>query len=119
MTQQPPTPTHTHRALPPPPYIPPPTHSQTVTLHSHLPLPTSWLCGTCHAPHPILELLTQRIADCACGSPSLRAVYDQFGRIFLYWRDDDPSVSDLRDPVKVEEARGRVWEAGGGGLVGG
>ncbi|GAB1319352.1 hypothetical protein MFIFM68171_09562 [Madurella fahalii] len=52
-----------------------------------------------------------------CERPSLRAVYDQFGRIFLCWRDDDPAVSDLRDPDKVREAARRVWQAGGGEVL--
>jgi hypothetical protein len=45
--------------------------------------------------------------------PSLQAVYDQFGALYLFWRDD-PAVSDLRVPGMAEEARWRVWRAGGG-----
>jgi len=48
---------------------------------------------------------------CECDNPTLQTVYDQFGRIFLYWRED-PDVYDLRDPIKVQEAAWRVWEAG-------
>jgi len=48
---------------------------------------------------------------CKCDNPTLQAIYDQFGRIFLYWRDD-PAVYDLKDPVKLQEAAYRVWEAG-------
>ena len=69
------------------------------------------MCSTCSTPHSILSILTARVA-CACGQPSLQAVYDQFGRLFLFWRDD-PAVYDLRDPAKCQEAAWRVWEAGG------
>ena len=48
---------------------------------------------------------------CGCERPTLQAVYDQFGRIFLYWRDD-PAVYDLMDRGKLQEAAWRVWEAG-------
>lgn len=41
----------------------------------------------------------------------LQAVYDQFGDLFLFWRDD-LAVHDLRDPNKVQEAAWRLWEAG-------
>ncbi|KAK0643372.1 hypothetical protein B0T16DRAFT_459529 [Cercophora newfieldiana] len=58
----------------------------------------------------LLSILTQKIA-CKCGSPTLQAIYDQFGRIFLFWRDD-PAVYDLADAAKVQEAAWRVWEAG-------
>lgn len=48
---------------------------------------------------------------CGCGKPTLQAVYDQFGRIFLYWRDDE-AVYDLMDRGKLQEAAWRIWEAG-------
>ncbi|KAL2164843.1 hypothetical protein VTH06DRAFT_139 [Thermothelomyces fergusii] len=62
---------------------------------------------------------------CACGRPALQAVYDQFGDLYLFWRDD-PAVSDLSVPRMAEEARWRVraagaddgWVAGGGGGLG-
>ncbi|KAL2022833.1 hypothetical protein VTK56DRAFT_4364 [Thermocarpiscus australiensis] len=85
--------------------------SSPLPLPEHYSFPAAWLCGTCGAAHSVLEILTQRVADCACASPALRAVYDQFGRLFLWWRDD-PAVSDLRDPDKVREAAWRVREAG-------
>ena len=72
--------------------------------------PSAWVCSTCTSTHSVLEILAQDVA-CKCGSPTLQAVYDQFGRIFLYWRDD-PAVYDLADPAKVQEAAWRVWEAG-------
>ncbi|KAL2256226.1 hypothetical protein VTK26DRAFT_1970 [Humicola hyalothermophila] len=130
MTMEQPTPAHPRPGAapaavaadshPPPPYIslPPSTtaHPLSASHHHLLPLPAIWLCGTCHAPHPIrtLLLLGGGVVRCACGAPSLRAVYDQFGRIFLYWRERDPAVADLRDPEQAREARGRVWAAGGG-----
>ncbi|KXX75762.1 hypothetical protein MMYC01_207808 [Madurella mycetomatis] len=104
----------------------------------HYSLPVSWLCGTCGAANSVLEMLLQtqqhqqqqpqqqrRIASercasstcCCCERPSLRAVYDQFGRIFLCWRDDDPAVSDLRDSDKVREAARRMWQVGGGQVL--
>jgi hypothetical protein len=46
--------------------------------------------------------------------PALQAVYDQFGAIYLFWRDD-PAVADLSVPWMAEEARWRVWRAGGDG----
>jgi hypothetical protein len=58
---------------------------------------------------------------CACAVPALQAVYDQFGAIYLFWRDD-PAVADLSVPRMAEEARWRVWRAGGDGwglVVGG
>jgi len=72
--------------------------------------PAAWVCSTCSDTHSVLSILTQQVA-CKCGSPTLQAVYDQFGRIFLFWRDD-PAVYDLVDPSKVQEAAWRVWEAG-------
>jgi hypothetical protein len=83
-------------------------------------LPVSWLCGTCGATRSVMGILTNQrvVEEWCCGSPALRAVYDQFGRIFLYWRDRDPAVSDLRDPGQVLEAAERVWRAGGGELLG-
>ncbi|KAK3353408.1 hypothetical protein B0T25DRAFT_210032 [Lasiosphaeria hispida] len=72
--------------------------------------PAAWVCSTCTSAHSVLDILTRRVA-CDCEAPSLQAVYDQFGRIFLYWRDD-PAVYDLTDPAKVQEAAWRVWEAG-------
>lgn len=77
--------------------------------------PSTWICSTCATPHSVLEILTNTDADdaiaCACGKPTLQAVYDQFGRIFLFWRDD-AAVHDLRDAAKVQEAAWRIWEAG-------
>ncbi|KAK3687562.1 hypothetical protein B0T22DRAFT_131993 [Podospora appendiculata] len=72
--------------------------------------PVSWTCSTCGSAHSVLEILTGYV-DCKCQNPTLQAVYDQFGSIFLYWRDD-PAVHDLTDPVKVREAAWRVWTAG-------
>jgi len=59
----------------------------------------------------VLDILTREVS-CPCGSPTLQAVYDQFGRLFLFWRDD-PDVFDMKDPAKVQEAAWRIWEAGG------
>jgi hypothetical protein len=72
--------------------------------------PAAWACSTCSETHSVLSILTQKVS-CKCGSPTLQAIYDQFGRIFLFWRDD-PAVYDLVDPAKVQEAAWRVWEAG-------
>lgn len=72
--------------------------------------PAAWVCSTCSEKHSVLSILTQTVA-CKCGNPTLQAVYDQFGRIFLFWRDD-PGVYDLTDAGKVQEAAWRVWEAG-------
>ncbi|KAK4213695.1 hypothetical protein QBC37DRAFT_169688 [Rhypophila decipiens] len=72
--------------------------------------PVDWVCSTCTAVHPVLDILTMNVA-CPCEQPSLQAVYDQHGRIFLYWRDD-PAVYDLTDTAKVQEAAWRIWEAG-------
>jgi hypothetical protein len=49
--------------------------------------------------------------SCTCAKPTLQAVYDQFGRVFLFWRDD-PAIYDLTAPAKVQEAAWRIWEAG-------
>jgi hypothetical protein len=73
--------------------------------------PVHWICSSCSAAHSVLEILTARVGAC-CGEPSLQAVYDQFGKIFLYWRDD-PAVYDLNAPEKVAEAAWRIWQAGG------
>lgn len=72
--------------------------------------PVHWVCSTCYAIHSVLDILLKR-ASCGCGAPALQAVYDQFGDIFLFWRDD-PFVRDLKDPDKVEEAARRLWQAG-------
>lgn len=76
------------------------------------PFPVHWLCGTCRAPHPVLSILL-RAPGCACGRPALRAVYDQFGQLFLFWPDDE-GVRDLREGGAVAEAGRRLWAAGGG-----
>lgn len=82
------------------------------------PLPTTWRCGTCTALHPVPALLStptptsMTTVEC-CATPALQAVYDQFGALYLFWRDD-PAVSDLRVPGMAEEARWRVRMAGGG-----
>ncbi|KAL2176931.1 uncharacterized protein P884DRAFT_300333 [Thermothelomyces heterothallicus CBS 202.75] len=55
---------------------------------------------------------------CPCGRPALQAVYDQFGELYLFWRDD-PAVSDLSVPRMAEEARWRVRTAGADGWFGG
>ncbi len=91
---------------------------------SSLPLPTTWRCGTCTALHPVQTLLhlpppppqeelEHNSHNTCCSTPALQAVYDQFGALYLFWRDD-PAVSDLRVPRMAEEARWRVWMAGGG-----
>lgn len=72
--------------------------------------PVDWVCSSCGITHSVLELLVMKVR-CECDNPTLQTVYDQFGRIFLYWRED-PDVYDLRDPIKVQEAAWRVWEAG-------
>ncbi|KAK4236074.1 hypothetical protein C8A03DRAFT_36057 [Achaetomium macrosporum] len=101
----------------PPSYLEPPSHltaslpAQITTPHA-LRFPAAWRCGTCGAAHAVLELMLTSRATCGCDMPSLQAVYDQFGDIYLYWRDD-PAVADLRDPAMVQEARWRVWKAGG------
>ena len=82
-------------------------------LSSAFPIPTAWLCGNCDATHPVLSLLTQPHRECACGTPSLRAVYDQTGRLYLYWRDD-LAVADLRQTEQVRVARERMVAAGAG-----
>ena len=43
-------------------------------------------------------------------------MYDQFGDLLLFWRDDE-GVRDLGDRGKVEEAARRLWVAGGGAWV--
>ena len=75
------------------------------------PVPVHWLCRTCGSIHSVLEILTERVS-CDCGEPSLQAVYNQFGDLFLFWRDD-PDVQDLRDPAKLREAAWRLRKAGG------
>lgn len=72
--------------------------------------PVHWMCSTCDRVHSVLDILTKRVI-CACGHPILQAVYDQFGDLFLFWRDD-PAIHDLRDPDMVQEAAWRLWEAG-------
>lgn len=80
-----------------------------VVAHS---FPVSWICSTCGTTHSVLEILTQTELECdGCDKPTLQAVYDQFGRIFLYWRED-PAVFDLSSADKIREAAWRVWEAG-------
>jgi len=88
--------------------------------------PVNWLCSTCGATHSVLEILTHDAdsdsgevspasgVNCACDNPTLQAVYDQHGQIFLYWRND-PAILDLRDPARVREAAWRVGQACGGG----
>ncbi|KAK4228610.1 hypothetical protein QBC38DRAFT_361535 [Podospora fimiseda] len=80
--------------------------------------PVHWICSTCDTTHSVLEILTQTQLECeGCDKPTLEAVYDQFGRIFLYWRKD-PAVYDLSEgPEKVKEAAWRIWEAGAGMLM--
>ncbi|KAK4463942.1 hypothetical protein QBC42DRAFT_264666 [Cladorrhinum samala] len=74
--------------------------------------PVNWICSTCGTTHSVLEILTQTEVECdGCEKPTLQAVYDQFGRIFLYWRED-PAVFDLSSADKIREAAWRVWEAG-------
>lgn len=72
--------------------------------------PCNWVCNTCSEVHSVLSILVKNV-ECKCEKPTLRAIYDQFGRIFLYFRND-PAVDDLTDPAKVQEAAWRVWEAG-------
>ncbi|KAK3306689.1 uncharacterized protein B0T15DRAFT_510041 [Chaetomium strumarium] len=110
---------HKQPPLPlPPSYLEPPSHLTAslpvqITSPHALRFPAAWRCGTCGAANAVLELMkASRAAVCECAMPSLQAVYDQFGDIYLYWRDD-PAVADLRDPAMVQEARRRVWEAGG------
>lgn len=73
--------------------------------------PVYWICSTCCETHSILAILLRK-PTCACGQPTLQAVYDQFGDLFLFWQHD-PEIQDLRDPVKVAEAARRLWAAGG------
>lgn len=79
----------------------------TVIPHS---FPVDWVCSTCTTVHPVLDILTMNVF-CPCEQPRLQAVYDQHGRIFLYWRDD-PAVYDLTEKANVQEAAWRIWEAG-------
>lgn len=72
--------------------------------------PVHWLCSICGVIHSVLDILNQCVS-CPCGHPNLQAVYDQFGDLFLFWRDD-PAVRDLRDPCQVQEAARRLWDAG-------
>ncbi|OIW28251.1 hypothetical protein CONLIGDRAFT_370492 [Coniochaeta ligniaria NRRL 30616] len=95
---------------------PQPTRPRTLLDQRGRPLdaarfPVSWICSTCCLPHHLLDILLRK-PDCACGRPTLQAVYDQFGDLFLFWQDD-PGVRDLRDRAKVEEAARRLWAAGG------
>ncbi|KAK4150790.1 hypothetical protein C8A00DRAFT_45903 [Chaetomidium leptoderma] len=88
-------------------------------------IPTTWRCGTCTTLHAVPDLLRllliipTRVSsshnnhESCCALPSLQAVYDQFGELYLFWRDD-PAVSDLSVPSMAAEARWRVWRAGGG-----
>jgi hypothetical protein len=78
---------------------------------SPLRFPVHWICSTCYLIHSVLAIITGS-PSCACGRPSLQAIYDQFGDLFLFWRDD-PTVRDLRDPGQVEEAARRLWVTGG------
>ncbi|KAJ9161777.1 hypothetical protein NKR19_g1966 [Coniochaeta hoffmannii] len=73
--------------------------------------PVYWLCSTCCADRLVLEILVGR-PSCACGRPALQAVYDQFGDLLLFWRDDD-GVRDLSHKGKVAEAARRLWVVGG------
>jgi hypothetical protein len=104
----------------PPSYLKPTSHATPRLVARGAPLiqhsfPSVWVCSTCDAPHSVLEILAGTGEEdgvaCACGKPTLQAVYDQFGRIFLFWRDD-AAVHDLRDAAKVQEAAWRIWEAG-------
>ncbi|KAK4044156.1 hypothetical protein C8A01DRAFT_31758 [Parachaetomium inaequale] len=128
-------------ASPFPPTSIPPSQSHHTSLPSAfiaptaLRFPATWRCGTCAALHSVLALMTpssspttpsesaqedgeaseeQRPGYCPCLRPCLQAVYDQFGELYLFWRDD-PAVSDLRVPRMADEARWRVWRAGGDG----
>lgn len=75
--------------------------------------PVHWVCGCCSRQHLVLFIISGRNDTyCICGQPTLQAVYDQFGDLFLYWRDDI-AVKDLRDRKKAEEAARRLWLAGG------
>ncbi|KAL2121103.1 hypothetical protein VTJ04DRAFT_5130 [Mycothermus thermophilus] len=119
----------------------------TTTTTPSLRLPTTWRCGACARFNSTLDLLLANTSEppsekptpaqdstvptdadggddstkgkdsyYCCSAPSLQAIYDQHGEIYLFWRDD-PAVSDLRVPSMAEEARWRVLEAGGGGLL--
>lgn len=114
-------------SLPPPPSsitptcCPSPLSSPSFSpLSSPHAFPVDWLCSSCSATHSVLTLLAASSSSAAgngswcCERPTLQAVYDQHGRIFLYWRND-PAIADLRDPAHVREAAGRVAEAAGCG----
>lgn len=73
--------------------------------------PVHWVCGSCDLVHFVINII-DRDVRCTCGQPELRAVYDQFGDLFLCWRDDE-KVRDLREMRMVEEAARRLWIAGG------
>jgi rubredoxin len=73
--------------------------------------PVYWICSTCYLTHYLLEILLRK-PTCTCGQPTLQAIYDQFGDLFLFWQHD-PDIQDLKNPAKVEEAARRLWAAGG------
>ncbi|KAL2267180.1 hypothetical protein VTJ83DRAFT_4457 [Remersonia thermophila] len=76
-------------------------------------LPTTWRCGACARLNPTLDLLRPRPASDGSVAPAGDdAIYDQNGELYLFWRDD-PAVSDLSVRSMWEEARWRVWKAGG------
>ncbi|KAL2192425.1 hypothetical protein P885DRAFT_64912 [Corynascus similis CBS 632.67] len=107
---------------------------EIITSPTALRFPAAWRCGTCMTLHSIRTLMTttklttartRESADkadevdncpcpCPCRRPALQAVYDQFGELYLFWRDD-PAVSDLSVPHMADEARRRVRVAGGEG----
>jgi hypothetical protein len=105
--------------LPAPPVSIPPSPStspQTMTAHA---FPADWLCSSCGSTHSVLSILEAsqgEVEVCPCGNPTLQAVYDQFGSIFLYWRND-PAIVDLRNPDSAQEAAWRVAEAAGGSEI--
>ncbi|KAK4145967.1 uncharacterized protein C8A04DRAFT_26128 [Dichotomopilus funicola] len=128
-------------AAPFPPASIPNSHLPTnfpadLTSPTALRVPATWRCGTCTSVHSIVGLLLPPSASstpstpsppspslspspslepespCTCACPALQAVYDQFGELYLFWRDD-PAISDLRLPQMAAEARWRVWTAGG------
>jgi hypothetical protein len=75
--------------------------------------PVHWVCGCCSRQHLVLFIITGWNEEyCVCGRPTLQAVYDQFGELFLYW-PDDAAVKDLGDRRRAEEAARRLWLAGG------
>ncbi len=73
-------------------------------------IPADWICSTCGVTHSVLDIMTQSVS-CECENPRLQTVYDQYGRIYLYWRNED-AILDLRDPAQVEEASWRMMGAG-------